>query len=94
MDPNVLSATALAGLAVVIALTELFKPIVPAKFYPLVALLVGIGWTEITGVATGGSNYLYLMAQGIVIGLSATGLYAAGKHVVTSRPDTTGPPTK
>ena len=85
MDPMTLSATTLAGLAVVLALTELFKAYVPVKFWPMLALALAIAWTELVGYVTntpGGP--LFLLAQGILLGLTATGAYAAGKHVITT----------
>ena len=88
MDPMTLSATTLAGLAVVLALTELLKPYVPVKFWPLLALGLAIGWTELVGYIMGTpGGPLFLLAQGILLGLTATGAYAAGKHVITTNTD-------
>ena len=81
MDPVIA-----AGVPIVIALTEVFKPFTPQKFYPLVALLLGVVWAILNSfplsIAAGGADVL----TGATVGLVASGLYSAGKAIVTAPP--------
>lgn len=74
-----------AGVPIVIALTEVFKPFVSAKFYPLVALLLGVFWAAAYQVPLSISALASTVLTGVTVGLVATGLYAAGKQVVTTK---------
>jgi hypothetical protein len=57
-------------IAVVLALTQLVKLYVPSKFIPLVAVVLGV----VGGIVTGGVT-LEAGVKGLVLGLSAAGLY-------------------
>ena len=74
-----------AGVPIVIALTEVFKPFTAAKFYPLVALLLGVLWAILyqfpLTINAGAADVL----TGVTVGLVATGLYSAGKQIVTTK---------
>lgn len=78
-DPNILiGGVSLVG--VVMALTQIAKQYVASKFAPIVAVILGIG---LTVIAKGGFSIEVLM-MGLVVGLSACGLYSGGKAVISN----------
>lgn len=79
MDP-----TQASGVVLALILTEVCKPVVPAKFYPLVAMVVGVLWQLVLNVPTNVAGMGSTIVAGVISGLTAAGLYAAGKHVVST----------
>ena len=65
--------------AVIIGIIELFKQlkVIPDKFLPLVSLALGI----IFAIIWSGLPFPDSLLQGLVIGLSACGLYSGTKNV-------------
>jgi hypothetical protein len=59
-----------------VALAKLLFPSIK-KFAPGIALLIGIFLSLLKGISVDA------FIQGIVIGLSASGLYSGGKHTLT-----------
>ena len=67
--------------AVVIGLVEAAKRIgVPEKFAPLVSLILGLGLSFLGFVAN--PDLVSTIVGGIIIGLSAVGLYSGTKNIV------------
>jgi hypothetical protein len=67
--------------AVVIGLVEAAKRIgVPEKFAPLVSLILGLGLSFLGFVAN--PDLASTIIGGIIIGLSAVGLYSGTKNVI------------
>ncbi len=67
--------------AVVIGLVEAAKRIgVPEKFAPLVSLILGLGLSFLGFVAN--PDLASTIIGGIIIGLSAVGLYSGTKNIV------------
>jgi hypothetical protein len=67
--------------AVVIGLVEVAKRIgVPEKFAPLVSLILGLGLSFLGFVAN--PDLASTIIGGIIIGLSAVGLYSGTKNVI------------
>ena len=71
----------LAGIAFVVALVQMIKPFVKdTRFYPLIAVVLGIGINLMIGWAIGlGGKVGFISAcfDGIVVGLAASGIYSA-----------------
>jgi len=67
-------------IAITVALTELAKKTlgVTSRYTPLIALLIGIA---LTSLSFGGFDTEVLL-NGIVAGLSASGLYSGGKTAI------------
>jgi len=74
-----LSAVSIALIPVVLGLVSVVKNFLPSKFSPLVSLAVGVGVAFFVPAATVGLTVL----QGILIGLSASGLYSGVKTTLT-----------
>jgi len=69
----------LLGVPFIAAIVSLFKPWVPDKrYYPIIAVVLGIVLNVGLAVNQGHSVVLGLLL-GIVVGLSASGLYSAQK---------------
>ena len=62
------------GMAIVIALVALFKRYVPERFYPLMAVIVGMGFLSAVYAYTG-KDVVAGLIQGLILGLGAAGLY-------------------
>ncbi len=73
-----------AGVPAIVALVEVVKrtfPELPARWYPLLALLVGIGLNlALSGYS--GAGPVEAAAVGLIAGLAASGLYSQAKVVV------------
>lgn len=74
MDANI-SGAAIGLIPLVVALTSLFKLYAPARFAPLAAVGFGIAGSIL--VVTGGVAAIVI--TGLVIGLTASGLYSGAK---------------
>ena len=79
----------LIAVPLIIALTEIVKTAVPsldARFFPLISLaLAAIGGA--IAVVVPDVNYI---AEVLIAGLTASGLYSAGKVVLTGNEETPG----
>lgn len=86
----------LGGVPLALAIVELFKPVTPAKFYPFVAVFVGIVWTLITSGITSLAALLpalpMVVTTGALIGLAAAGVYSAGKQLIQDNATPDPPP--
>lgn len=70
-------------IGITIGLVEMLKRIgFPEKFLPLVSILFGIGFAVGSVFFTGGLGIFEAITQGLIIGLSAVGLYSSTKNVV------------
>lgn len=73
-----------AGVPAIVALVELVKrtfPELPARAYPLLALLLGIGLNlALSGYS--GTSPVEAASVGLIAGLAASGLYSQAKVVV------------
>lgn len=72
------SAAILTLVPVVIGLTEIAKAFVATRFSPVISLVLGVGMAFLLPAATVPSTIL----SGIVVGLTASGLYAGSKTVI------------
>ena len=73
-----ISVIALAALTV--GLVEMIKQLdVNKKLIPLLALLMGIGLTFLGGEILAIATWQEKVLQGLILGLSAMGLYSGGK---------------
>ena len=69
----------LAAVPVIIGLVEIVKRwIADDRWYPLIALLLGVAINAAIAYQTG-TDYLLAVLIGIVAGLAASGLYSSGK---------------
>lgn len=75
-----ISPQALALVPIVMALTSLLKMYVDAKWSPLFSLFFGIAGAFVFPAATAGVTIL----AGLIIGLTASGLYSGVKTVATT----------
>lgn len=81
MDPREL--VGMAGVPVVVALVEVVKGVVPGlgeRWYPVVSLVVGVGFNVAVSWYLGGDLFL-AGVTGLVAGLAASGLYSGGRAV-------------
>ena len=62
-------------IGVVVAMTQLAKPVISAKYLPALSLLLGI----VTGIFYVDGDMKMRIFNGIVIGLSAAGLFDQSK---------------
>ena len=73
-----LSPLALGAIPLVVGLVQVAKGLkIPAKLAPLVSIAFGIGILAISGIA-----WQAFVIQGLIVGLSASGLYSGGKKVL------------
>lgn len=74
-----LSAVAVATIPVIVGLVAVFKPLgLPSKYAPLASIALGMCLVALTGVI-----WQVIIAQGILVGLAASGLYSGGKAMAT-----------
>ena len=71
------SVVSVACIPIVIGLVGICNTFLSKKYSSLLAILFGIGLVALTGVA-----WQFYLAQGIIIGLSASGLYSGAKKLV------------
>ncbi len=72
----------LGGVPVIVALVEAVKrawPNLDGRWYPLVAIALGVGWDCGLAFVLGGIPYPVAAAWGILTGLTASGLFSSGK---------------
>ena len=75
----------LAAVAVVIGVVNALKPLgVNGKFSPALSLILGLGYGIIF---RGDSSLTAAIHTGLLIGLSACGLYSGTKAITKSEPD-------
>lgn len=83
MDDSVLRGlVGLAGVPLVLALTQVFKRFInDTRYYPLISLALGLVLNTLVAVARGqttGQELALAAIQGMMAGLAASGLYSAG----------------
>lgn len=75
-----ITPTMIALIAIVVGLTQVVKAFVSdARFYPLISLVLAVAASFLLPQATIGATIL----AGLVMGLSASGLYSGTKTVVS-----------
>jgi hypothetical protein len=79
LDLSTVSASAVAIVPIIVALTQLLKTWVDNKFAPLIAIGLGILITLLADHNT--NDWSYSLLSGVVYGLSASGLYSGVKAV-------------
>lgn len=73
-----LSTVAVACIPIVIGLTGIVNTLwLNKKYAPLLAILFGILFVAMTGV-----EWQFAVAQGIIVGLSSSGLYSGAKKLI------------
>jgi hypothetical protein len=84
-DMSIEVALGLAGVPIVVALTEAVKVVVPGlapRWYPLVAL----GWALLLNVGVGahrGGDPVVGAVGGLIVALAAIGLYSGGRTLAS-----------
>lgn len=79
------STLAVACIPVVLGLVQVAKQVgLASRFYALVSIAFGIGVVFLTGAA-----WQLAIAQGIVVGLAASGLWSGVQTTIQSKPDVT-----
>ena len=73
--------------AIVIGFTQVAKQYgVPSKWLPILAIVIAVALT--TGIAyNNGTDLVGGVLSGLVLGLTSTGLYGAGKNIVNAKSD-------
>ena len=84
MDGEILrSVLGLAGVPLLVALTQMFKPFVPsARWYPLLAVCFGLVLNLLVAWAmsiNGRAEWAAAALMGILAGLAASGLYSSAR---------------
>lgn len=76
----------ISGMAVVVALVQLFKAVTALsddpwnRIAPLVAVVAGLGWNALVGsMVVPALTWQVVVLQGILSGLAASGLYSGQK---------------
>jgi len=73
-----LSSVALGAIPVVIGLVSLAKmSSLPSKLTPYLSVIFGVGLLSLTGI-----SWQEIIAQGVLVGLSASGLFSGVKAIV------------
>lgn len=82
MDITNISPTLLALVPVVMGLVQVVKRLgLPTRFAPILSIAFGIAGAFVVAPATVGITIIL----GIIVGLTASGLYAGGKTTITSQ---------
>lgn len=77
-----LTPAMLCLIAIVVGITQIFKPfITDARFYPVISLVLGVGASFLVPQASVAMTIL----AGLVMGLSASGAYSTGKTLTASQ---------
>lgn len=75
-----LTPLALAAIPVIVGLVQVIKGIgLPSKYAPIASIALGVGVLAIVGL-----TWQAYLIQGIIVGLSAAGLYSGGKAVFST----------
>lgn len=73
-----LSPLALGAIPLIVGLVQVLKGVnLPTKLAPVASILLGIGILAISGIV-----WQAFVIQGIIVGLSASGLYSGSKKVL------------
>lgn len=88
MEPTIVT---LATIPAVLALVTIAKDLgLPAKFSPALAVILGVALAVFDGLALGtldsSQNILEHVSVGIILGLSASGVYDGAKMIGSRRP--------
>jgi len=69
--------------ALAVGLTEMIKKLgLPHQFAPLLAVILSVGFSIFNTWNIGEYEYLTTTIRGLLIGITSTGLYAAGQNIV------------
>lgn len=78
-DLFTLSALAIAAIPIDLGLVQIGKNIgLTSNWAPVASIAIGVGLVALTG-----ATWQADLAQGIIVGLAASGLYSGGKQIVT-----------
>lgn len=76
------SLVALGGVPLILGLVQLFKPFISdTRYYPLLAVAIGLVINLIAGLTLGAStasDWVAALFNGITAGMAASGLYSTG----------------
>jgi hypothetical protein len=75
-DVIVAGAAAVPLVVALVAATGEAAPSLPRRMYPVLAIVLGVAWSSLAALAMREWSWLAPLA-GVVIGLSASGLYSA-----------------
>lgn len=80
----------LATVPAVIALVTLFKDLgLPSKLSPLLAVVLGVALSVLGALSLGAvTNWYETVSLGVILGLSAAGLYDGARAIGANKPDT------
>jgi hypothetical protein len=84
MDIQVVLGTFLVLTPVVVGLVAVFKPFINERLVPLASVLAGIILAWIGSTIIGGLGWAPIVLGGLVLGLSACGLYSGTKATVSA----------
>lgn len=71
--------------AIVVAITEIIKDLgMASKYCRIFAIVLGIAIAIVNEMQTGGANYGGAALRGLLVGVTATGLYATAKSTMSS----------
>ncbi len=81
--------TTLATVPAVIALVTLFKDLgLPPKLSPLLAVVLGVALSVLAALSLGTvANWYETVSMGVILGLSAAGLYDGARAIGGSKAD-------
>lgn len=70
-----------AGAPLVLGLVQAFRPVVADRFLPILSLVLGLGVVALYAVS-GGIPWAQTPLAGLMVGLSASGLYSGSRATV------------
>jgi len=74
-----LTPVALAAIPVTVGLVQIIKVAgLPSKFAPIASIAIGVGAVALVATA-----WQAIVAQGVIVGLAASGLWSGGKALTT-----------
>lgn len=85
MESHVLAAAAAAPIiTALVAAVGMAVPRIPRRAYPVVAVVLGVGWCVLLAAGRSDVGWATLV-EGIVAGLTASGLYSAAIKPIAER---------
>jgi hypothetical protein len=79
MEENI-TLTGMAAVPFIVAILQPIKALIPDRFVPFAAMVIGVGWNVGLTAGTGEFDRTAIFL-GAVIGLAAVGLYSGGRAV-------------
>ncbi len=91
MNIDLLLASEVALVPIILACVQLYKNLVSDRFHKysvVVAIILGMVFTWLTAPTTHDSaDYKFVLMSGLLLGLSSSGLYSGVKNVVKRHDD-------